>query len=306
MSPERAPRRVLRKAPGPIESVRAVSPSGDRLLLENFGTRTVIETADGRAIAEAKDGASWAFPSFLKEGSLRALRLDGRQASVVDWDLATRQVTRRGAIVLDAAVRTWYSGVVLRCWPASDWRIVVRFDASGLFLHDLNGDVVATLVAGWVEPRANRLAGPLSAGRVGLIEEEIDDPVHHWRSAGRLRLRVWDATGRLVSDGRFDGRSPVTVGGEVAPGLLAIGSRGRDGRRGTLFVDLATASVSRTEPDLLPALRRWVASAWDPQGGPEAGSFATRLFFDSAGLVAVDPVTGARTVLVTTREPNED
>jgi hypothetical protein len=304
-SPERAPRRVLRKAPGPTESARAVSPSGDRLLLENLGTRTVIETVDGRTVAEAMDSASWAFSSFIEEGSLRALRLDVRQASVLDWDLATRQVTRRGAIVLDTAVRTWYSGSALRVWPTPDWKVVVRFDASGLFLHALDGNVVATLVAGWVEPRANRLAGTLSAGRVGLIEEEIDDPVHHPRSAGRLRLRVWDEAGRLVSDGRFDGRSPVMVGGEIAPGLLAIGSRGRDGRRATLFVDLATATVTRTEPDLLPALRRWVASAWDPQGGPEPGSFATRLFFDGVGLVAVDPDTGARSALITPRGQDE-
>lgn len=280
--PGAAPRRVASRPD--FLSVRALSPSGRRLLITRPRAKTLVDVESGRTIASIGESTSWTNAEFLSETSVRALRIGPGQSRIVDWDAAGGRLTERGAIALDGD-RTWFARLV----PTDGWQRVLRFDASGLFLHDLDGKVVATLVNGW-PTRMNRAAGPLSAGRFGSIEQEREG----------LRLRVFDSAGRALSEARFKGRFPLHVGGESAPGLLALGVAPamEDGQRETLFVDLATGSVTRREPGLWPALRRWGAGRPGESQNPQPGSLATRLFLGDQGVLRLEPASGERTVLV--------
>jgi hypothetical protein len=281
--------RVLARRGPEFEGVRALSPSARRLLIANFSRRTksVLDTDSAETIASIDDGAGWSNARFLSETAVRALRVDPWQARIVDWDVAGGRLSERGAIPVMGE-----HGAPARFVPTHDWERVLRFDGSGLFLHDLEGRLLATLVDGWPQSR-NRLVGLLSDGRFGSVEETTDG----------LLLRVFDASGHPRSEGRFKGRFPVAVGGESAPGVLALGvlPLHEDGVRETLFVDLASGSVARREPGLWPALRPWRGHS-----GAEAvvpGSLATRLFLGEEGLVLLDTASGARKVLVQRRTP---
>ena len=285
-----SPRRLARKSDDP-QAVRALSPSGRRLLVTTETGKEIVDVESGRTIASIDESSSWASPTFLSETTVRALRTGPAQARIVEWDVASGAVTERGMIALQGGPR--FASLV----PTDDWQRVLRFDASGLFLHDLEGRVVATLVDRW-PTQMNRTAGPLSGGRFGSVEEEPEG----------LRLRVFESEGRPLAEARFKGRFPLRVGGESAPGLLALGVAPftEDAQRETLFVDLATGRVARRVPGLSPALRRWESGPPGDSQNPEPGSLATRLFMSDEGLVSLDPASGARTVLVRRRDRLED
>lgn len=306
-------------------TVRAVSPSGLRLLMWSGNGEQIVDAESGRTLAAVEDPSSWRRPVFLSEGTVRALRLGRRlaaalpgrdpakplgqtpsqalhsekggagshatrmveEATVVDWDLVSGRVTERGTIALQGS-RAFFAGLT----PTEDWQGVLRFDVTGLYLHDLEGRMVATFVDGWLA-RGNRIAGPLSGGRVGCLEEE---------PAG-LRLRVFGSDGRTLSEARLKGRFPLHVGGEPVAGLLALGVAplSDEGERATLFVDLATGNLVRREAGVSPALRQWEPERDPYTPHPEPGSLATRLFLGDDGLVSLDPATGAKTVLVARR-----
>lgn len=302
--PGAPPRRFERQEPD--EAVRAVSPSGRRLLLESSAGKAIVDAETGRDLARLEDLERWAGAAFLSENRVRALRLRGQparhifpgladparagrrgQAVIVDWDLGSSRASERGTIALAGARQA--PG---RLAPAPAWERVLRIDDDGLFLHDEAGDVVATLVDGW-PGRGNRGAGWLSGGRVACVEEAHDG----------LRLRVFGPDARLASDSRLDGRFPVRIGGEIAPGILALGvsPSAEAGQRATLFVDLASGQVVRRLAAVWPALRRWEWGREPEAGDPVPGSFATRLFFADEGLVALDAATDARTLVVASR-----
>lgn len=285
--PGAVPRRLTR---GRSADVRAISPSGERVLVRTAHGREVIEISTGRAVAKAGDRLDWPCATFVSENSVRALRADRERSTVLDWDLAGGPVVERGTFFLKGD-----GAGLVRLVPADDWQRVLRFDGSGLFLHDLDGRVVATLVDGW-STRRNRAAGALSAGRWGAIEEEPEG----------LRLRVFDRQGRQSAEARFKARFPLRVGGESAIGLLALGvspfSKKED-QPATLFVDLGTGSLMRREAGLSPALRRWEPGREGDTENPEPATFSTRLFLSDDGqLVILDPATGSRRVLVTRRQ----
>jgi hypothetical protein len=299
----------------------AVSPSGRRVLLRSTHGKQVLSLESGKMAAALEDPLPWSHAAFLDEATIRALRSDRRptpelpqpessrqvasitetfvgerdaaaratplqQITVVDWDLESGRVRERGTIALQGS-RTFFAGLT----PGEGWRTVLRHDATGLYLHDLDGHVVATLVSGWT--KGNRAAGPLSGNRYGCIEEEPSG----------LHLRVFGSDGRLLWEARLTGRFPLRVGGEPRPGLLALGVAplADEGERATLLVDLASGSVVRREPGLSPAVRRWEPSNDVESTHLEPGSLATRLFLGDDGLVSLDPATGARTVLVARR-----
>ena len=79
-----------------------------------------------------------------------------------------------------------------------------------------------------------------------------------------------------------------------------------DRQRETLLVDLATGGVTRREPGLSPALRRWEARRPGDSQNPEPGSLCTRFFLSDEGIVLLDPVTGGRTVLVRRNDTHEN
>lgn len=307
--PGRSPLRVARTNVDEA-AVHALSPSGQRLLLSTRTGKEVADAASGVIVRSVEERLYWTRPSFLSEVTIRALRMDGlpaaavfpsgagtlpmrERATVVDWDLASGRVTERGTIALKRGQGGFTSLV-----PTDDWQRVLRFDGAGLFLHDLDGRVVATLVDGW-PTRMNKTAGPLSGGRHGCIEEGPEG----------LRLRVFDAEGRPVSDALLKGRFPLRIGGESPAGLLAIGMApfSDEGKRETLFVDLATGRVTRRETGLSPALRRWELGREFEAANPEPGSLATKLFLSDEGqLLLLEPATGNRTVMVSRRAGLED
>jgi hypothetical protein len=278
-------------------SVVDFSPSGQRLLLLG-PTKRVVDAATGAELATLQDPIQWHQAAFVSETMVRALRqgplegvgnLDGdvtEWAFVVEWDLSSGRVAERGSVALQGAM-AW---TVLK--PVESWQKLLRLDRRGLSLLDLDGSVIVELAGGWPAV-APRMAGRLSGGRYGLIEEEDSE----------LRFRVFDAEGAAVCDARLPG-FPVRVGGEPAANMLAVAVTPQRGAGAgplvTLLVDLATAEIERREVDAYPALAGW---GWRGFFGrvhtePEPGSLATRLFLGDDGLVTIDPATGARTVLV--------
>jgi hypothetical protein len=195
-------------------------------------------------------------------------------------------LTERGRFVTPAVL-----------FPTDDWGRVLRLHESGLSLHDLDGRALATLAEGW-QARMNRAAGPLSGNRFGSVEEGPEG----------LRLRVFDSEGRRLGDSRIKGRFPLRVGGESAPGLLALGllSSAEQDQRETLFVDLATGGLVRREPGVLPALRRWEPGQPGDCQNPQPASLATRLFLSDEGIVILDPTTGAHSSYVRRRDSLQD
>jgi len=279
------PRMLRLSAPA---AVLAVSPSGRRILLATAASKRVVDAETGEPVATLDAPASWTRAAFVSEDLVRALSKQLYEpTSVVEWNLAAGKLDLRWPAA---------SATPLTLVPSGDWQQVLRFDASGLFLHDLDGRIVATLVDGW-GGRANRAAGPLSGGRYGCIEEE---------APGRLRLRVFGSDGRTLTEVLFEGRFPVRVGGEPRPGVLALAPTSLDERpRATQFVDIADGTLARPRPDSIPALRRWEPLRELEAVNPEPGSLATRLFLDRDGrLSSIDPAGGQR-VIVTPRARNE-
>jgi hypothetical protein len=286
--------------------VYAVSPRGRRLLMDRRNV-WIADAETGQAIATLDDPHEWTRASFVSEDTVRAVRrvqppassrvdagdagapvgLRTTRATVVDWNLESGHVTDRGSIDLRGG---WSPRAGLT--PSEDWQSVLRVDESGLYLHGLDGRVIATLVDGW-QSRMNRAAGPLSGGRYGCIEEQPSG----------LYLRVFASDGRLLSEARLRGRSPLRVGGEPAAGVLAIEVAPffGEGERATLLVDLATGATVRREPGLSPAIRRWEPGSDLESTHVDPGSFGARLFFGDDGLVSLDPATGAKTVVVASR-----
>ncbi len=277
------PRRVARNYE--LQGVRALSPSGKRVLIAEPGAKQVLDTQDGLSVASVPDSASWANARFLSETVVRALRVERGRSQVVEWDVGG-SLTEHGSFATPAVL-----------FPTDDWRRVLRLHGSGLSLHELDGRAVATLAEGW-PTRMNRVAGPLSGNRFGSVEEGPEG----------LRLRVFDSEGRRLAESLIKGRFPLRVGGEGAPGLLALGmlASGEEDRRETLFIDLSTGGVVRREIGVLPALRRWDPERPGDVQNPEPASLATRLFLADEGLVLLDPATGRRSPYVRRRDRPQD
>jgi hypothetical protein len=289
-APGAEPRLIARRPPG-LERVRALSPDGTRVLGAGFRSKQVVAVGDGATLATIPDPATWSMARFLSGNAVRALRRDSEHARIVDWDVASGRLVERGAIRFEGDRGEGRSII-----PTHDWQRVLRVDDAGLFLHDLDGRLLATLVNGWPATPKSRYAfhraGLLSEDRFGSIE----------RGAEGFRLRVFDREGRALLETQVQASS---VGGESEPGVLVLG-RGKswspDGtirfRGESEFVELATGKVLRRENGVWPAFNAW--PVWG--GSVEPGSVATRVFFTTDdALVRLDPVTGARTVLVRRR-----
>jgi hypothetical protein len=307
-SPNARPRQVPRPDQ-PLEAALALSASGRHLLVATERGKAVVDVETGATLASLDDPAEWASPRFLSETLVRALRLGASgQSRIVDWDSAARRSSERGAIASESTTASgarWYATLT----PTQGYERVLRYDAAGLFLHDLDGRVAVTLVDGWTSP--HRAAGLLSGGRVACIEYDSEG----------LRLRVFAPEGRPSLDARLAGRL-LRVGGESAPGLLALGlapDRG-SGKRETAFVDLATGGVVRREPGVVPALRRWQpaeslgprnpargeAALQQDEQDHEPASLATRLLLGDEGVLLIDSRTGDRRLLVRRGDRRED
>ena len=102
------------------------------------------------------------------------------------------------------------------------------------------------------------------------------------------------------SDGRegaamaLPAASSVSLGGEVAPGVLCLGVTDAAFRSSAWLADLNAGTVRKVADDLRPAA--------NPRAIESVGSEATKLFYgprtDTESLVRFDPLTGERRVIL--------
>ncbi|HTD53034.1 MAG TPA: hypothetical protein VK780_08415, partial [Thermoanaerobaculia bacterium] len=143
-------------------------------------------------------------------------------------------------------------------------------------------------------PGSGRRASFLSDGRIVLAESLLDFS---------RRIRIFSEEGRELQTISIEGRGPLNLGGEAAPGRLVVATRPSPSARRTdstvLLVDISAASTRTLGQNLYPV----VASGWwvpgDPSLGSQLGSQATRLFLtQGGGLVSIDFATGARRAIL--------
>jgi hypothetical protein len=260
-----------------------LSSDGALAAISDFGGLTVIAVATGRTVGSARlfdsgDGSPVA-GRFLENGRFRAFRWGTARIDVVDFDATSRRVIPVCSI---SGLNGWSS---FRFDPAHD-RILVR-EASGtrLRLFDAkSGRPIATLFEG--PPQTSGWPVFLSDGRI--VYAAADDAA--------TRLRVFDAEGRPVRSLEVPPPSRVYLGGEVAPGKIAVATvRDADPavEGGALYLaDVDAGTVRKVADGLRPAV-------WYPFFDElPVGSDATKLFRGpGASLVRFDPITGERRVL---------
>jgi hypothetical protein len=160
----------------------------------------------------------------------------------------------------------------------------------------------------------------LHDGRTGALlatlSEDLESPNMRFLSGGRMAVTgVTDGKGVLkifLEGARTHSRkvelgvaSTVVLGGEIAPGRIAISLnpfRSNDERSRPAWklalVDVVTGVVSYGPDGLEPADRfsRWFSPVLPPA---EAGSPASKLFLDASGaLVRLDPASGKQEILL--------
>jgi hypothetical protein len=274
----REPVRVPR-AWSSTDRLRALSPAGTRALVRSYAAGfAVVDLSSGAIVAQTPDSALWIAETFLTESKVRALRTGPSSAAIVDWDLDQGTVVETGSIAVEGFTRTWYTSTLPTLQPTNRWQQVLRQDASGFHLHALDGKLLRTLSDGWMSK--NHMGGPLSQGRIGLLDE----------TSQGVRFRVFDHDGLPLSDFLLEGRFPVFVGGETSPGVLALRTARLQSK--TLFVEVATGTIKASEADLHPWLLGWTSTSGEEL---EPGSLATRLFRSGEDSVSVDPATRVST-----------
>jgi hypothetical protein len=158
-----------------------------------------------------------------------------------------------------------------------------------------SGRTLAWLADAWHAPETPvaRQVAFLSDARLLLLE----------RDAGRLRLRVFSRDGgelRAIplSDGEF-----MHLGGEVAPGRVAVGVGSAGFAEEDIHVvDVDAGSVRLVARHLAPAVN-WGRLFDPPNQSGVPGSPGTRLFLSAdETLVELDPSTGERRLLLGRRE----
>jgi hypothetical protein len=283
--------------------VAALSESHDSLLVAQKGLFVSYDLASGRRTA------SVALPGDLVPVAVRQLTKDRVRVWLRDSPWAPQR-RERSFEVTDVRLfesRTEPVGhfeshaSFVRMSPTADRLLVIGRDVK---LHDAGtGQVLAMLVALAVPGVVTPLFWQRGADAAFLGDGSIAVVTH---AGSEARLLLFDAQGApgpvipLASTVALSPVSIVRVGGEVSPGLLAVGLLSHQGGpRETVIVDLLARRIARHVPDCLPAegdpRSSFMALATMPSS---PGSSGTRLLFgkDDA-LVLFDPATGGQRIL---------
>ncbi len=255
-----------------------LSEDGARLALWEDGTLTVYDLEQQRALASARipSGERQSLSgTFSSLDVFRLYRADDHSIDLLQLDVRARSLASLGRIELAGGLRFFVT-------DARGERLLTLGSRSpDVRLFTATGASMATLADG---PAESRWPAFLPDGTIVLSE----------RSSGGWRLRVFGADGREGAAVALPSASSVSLGGEVAPGVLCLGLSDAAFRPSTWLADLNSGSVRKIADDLRPAAI--------PRAIGGVGSEATKLFYGPRNetLVRLDPATGERRVLLGT------
>lgn len=298
-----------------------------------LATTLIVNPSEARMLRLSPDGSLLA---ILGDTTLSVYSLpEGTQVRSVRLESGSRRVTMRFVHPRELAIgmweetaqRTWWNPVAVTLWrldipsgklertgtlsgvaPRDAWVMPddprgelmlathTERDSGELVLHDAGSGLVLARLMSWPYLPLMR-AGFLADGRIVVAESRV-------RKGQAALLHVFGRDGKEQRTIEMDLGMVKVLGGEVAPGVLAVGfgpgmdESDRGGR--TLLVDLDQASVRRLPEGYLPSpgYDWWSGSG---QVAMQPGGPATRLFRTPEGALALyDPVADRfRTVLDT-------
>lgn len=253
-----------------------LSEDGARLAIWEGGTLTVYDLSQQRALASARVASADRQSlggTFSSPDLFRIYRADDRSIDLLQLDVRARSLVTLGRIQTANGLRSFAVDV------RGDRILTVGSRNLDVRLFGATGAPIATLAEA---PAESRWPAFLPDGRIVLSE----------RSSGNRQLRVFGSDGREGATVALPAASSVSLGGEVAPGLLCLGVTDAAFRASAWLADLNAGAVRKVADDLRPAesLREIVS----------VGSEATKLFYGprSDSLVRFDPLTGERRVIL--------
>ena len=256
-----------------------LSSDGTRLASWDDGTLTVYDLEQQRALASARipsgDRQSLG-GTFSNLEVFRVYRADDRSIDLLQLDVRARSLATLGRIEIADGLRFFLADA------QGDRILTLGSRTLDVRLFAANGAPVATLADA---PAEIRWPAFLPDGRIVLSE----------RSSGNRRLRVFGSDGREGAAVPLPPASSISLGGEVAPGVLCLGVADAEFRPSAWLADLNAGSVRKVADDLRPVTT--------PRAIPDVGSEATKLFYGprNESLVRFDPLTGGRRVLLGAR-----
>jgi hypothetical protein len=261
----------------------ALSDDGSEAAILSKGLLTILDTASGRSLVSARlaeqDVAMAG--AFLAPGLFRAFLWGNTRLDIFELDGSSRRLTRTGSL---ENLLGWY----YFCVDSTKKRLLVsEKSGSRVRLVDARTGVpLATLADG--EPQDSSWVSFLADGRIVLATAN---------RSGAPRVRLFAADGAPGLSIELPPAPHVRIGGEIAPGKLAVATRGEDSdwQNGTLYIaDLDAGAARKVADGLYPV-------GWFPMWseGTPAGAEATKLFYGPGhSLVQFDPFTGQRRVLL--------
>jgi hypothetical protein len=289
------------RAPKPIATRLALSgypglfvlsADGGRLATVLEGILSIHDPVAGRTLASARlrGEAIQASGFFVDPDRFRAYvqpfsGARGGNFEILELDVRTKTLARLGSRQLPGG------GIYLAADRSGERLVTVEWSGKRAMLLDgRTGEEVATLADN--AEMTSRWPRFLADGRIVLSESSPRGAV----------LRIFGARGRDERIVPLHARR-AWLGGEVAPGRLAVslGDDARD-RWTACVVEVDTGSIRRLAEDAVPVAHPRLADP--PNGAPEAGSDATRLFVrGNRELVRLDPETGQPRVILRAEAP---
>ncbi len=266
-------------------SIFLLSADGERLATVERGVLSIHDLTSGRTLVSARiaEDRDEIRGLFVDKDRFRVFcqRAPGggkTRVEILELDAASRRLRQRGELEAEG-------DLFLTTNRVGDRVIAVRYrDRQARLLDGATGTLLATLVEGGSD--TSLWPGFLSDGRIVISESSSQGPRLSIFGRGGARERVI-----ALPTGRF-----ISLGGEVASGQIVVAVR--DVARSSIYlVGIDDGRVRKLSDDLYPAaLLRGDPS--ELNASPSPGSEATKLFLRSRELIRLDPVTGARRVVL--------